>query len=1178
MLQCLLLMNLPISNSYFLNQIFPVVSAEEMKTNCCLETKNGAKCQNVLSSDSSCENPLPSKCEEISYCKLGCCINEKEGFCTKNSPKLNCEDNEGRWEDSGMCSVAECELGCCVINNNAQLTTGKRCEQLSLSEGVEKDFRLGVSEFECVSIPESFIEGACILEEGICSRKTETECLAESGEFHEGWLCSHESLKELGVVCIKQETISCFEGEDEIYWFDSCGNRENIYSDDKDKSWNNGRILEKENSCNPFLGNIYSETCGNCDRFLGSKCFEAREGDVTVKDGDYICRDLTCEYVDQWGSKSTKQNGESWCVYDGKIGEGKDPVGSRHWRFYCSDGEIKSEPCADYRGEICVQSEIIEGDNSFLTSSCVINEGSACLTYNEEEKETMREKCEKNLRCNLKEIKIDRYFNFDLCVAKYPKGFDLKDVSGSNNFYCSLGSRTCTMIYEKNLLGELECKKNCDCKKGEFVEQMNDLCISLGDCGTYINYKGVGTENIEIKSEGDQDISWERYEKYSNPIKGQNAKPVGPNEFLSSISGKDLSDYTPEQVNEETYNWASGIIGATGTLANAGAWTMVQIGEAVFAQSLAPTSAVVGASAGFSAFGAVISAAAIGMSIGYYLSKSLGLGRDATITMIGLGTYLGLIWGSAWAVYILGSSIPVAGWIGVAIYTVIIASVMTYISVVGWGQTEIREVEFTCMPWQAPLGGRNCDKCNEDILRPCTKYRCESLGAACVVLNQGIEENPVCIDGHKNDATPPVIFPVSVSEGYEFEEKENGVKVREIDGECIPEFTPVTFVFGTDEYAQCKWNVEPTNPDEFEEKGEYSLEQNLFTKNHTLLFFMPSLESLEMYNATEDLKDLYGNLNLFIRCRDYNGNPNTNEYLVNFCVNDGPDLTPVDHSQTIMEPVDETFLKYDVEELELTMQTNEPAECSYSSTPNTNYENMEHQMNCVTDLSKWFCKTTLTGLNEGENKFYFRCKDQPLKTNESERNVNTEDFEYSLYVSKSELKIDSISPSGEVGSEIVDLEVVTSGGAKENGVCSCEYKWGNNWIFFESTNSNSHTQRKLELWDGEYDIGVRCEDDAGNVAEENTLFEVAIDNKAPKVVRVFKEEGSLKLITNEEAKCSYDLESCDFNIEEAESMTVGNSKEHSAPWYSQKTYYIKCKDVFGNLDNDCSIIVKPNSF
>ena len=67
-------------------------------------------------------------------------------------------------------------------------------------------------------------------------------------------------------------------------------------------------------------------------------------------------------------------------------------------------------------------------------------------------------------------------------------------------------------------------------------------------------------------------------------------------------------------------------------------------------------------------------------------------------------------------------------------------------------------VEYECKAWQAPSGGDDCEKCNGDPLKPCSEYRCGSLGAACVLINEGSDDE-LCVDENPNDALPPVLSP-----------------------------------------------------------------------------------------------------------------------------------------------------------------------------------------------------------------------------------------------------------------------------------------------------------------------------------------------------------------------------------------------------------------------------------
>ena len=171
-------------------------------------------------------------------------------------------------------------------------------------------------------------------------------------------------------------------------------------------------------------------------------------------------------------------------------------MGSRHWKRMCIEGEVKIEGCSDYRGELCAQSEIEENGVRFSMASCIMNEASFCVNYNGID--DMESLCRANKDCMIKHIEAGESFEFDVCVPNYPKGFDLTSSSGKNNNICSIASRTCTVIYEKDFEGDWVCEHNCNCENQEFANQMSDFCVSLGDCGSNINYLGKGTDNSRV--------------------------------------------------------------------------------------------------------------------------------------------------------------------------------------------------------------------------------------------------------------------------------------------------------------------------------------------------------------------------------------------------------------------------------------------------------------------------------------------------------------------------------------------------------------------------------------------------------------------------------------------------------------------------------------------------------
>ncbi|MEK6968644.1 MAG: hypothetical protein AABX51_08545, partial [Nanoarchaeota archaeon] len=180
------------------------------------------------------------------------------------------------------------------------------------------------------------------------------------------------SATELGTSCRAQAKTECFEGK--VYWVDSCGNRENVYSSNKGKSWNSGKILEADSVCKANSGS----DCGNCDSTQGMKCFKYDKslGVAKPRYGDYVCKKNTC--VDNQGNE--RLNGESWCVYDGLIGAGSDAVGSRHFKQVCANGETKTEPCADFREELCGQIDSNFGGKPYSYAVCTPNRWRDCIS------------------------------------------------------------------------------------------------------------------------------------------------------------------------------------------------------------------------------------------------------------------------------------------------------------------------------------------------------------------------------------------------------------------------------------------------------------------------------------------------------------------------------------------------------------------------------------------------------------------------------------------------------------------------------------------------------------------------------------------------------------------------------------------------------------------------------
>jgi hypothetical protein len=454
---------------------------------CCEKTVGGAWCQN--SPEENCNTNfrmVPTSCEATSYCKLGTCINQNEGVCMENTPQRVCEQAKGVWSEKPVDEVPQCNLGCCLIGDQASFVTQTRCKRLASLYGLETNFRTDIrNEVQCILSAASDVKGACVFEreyERTCRLTTKRECLSimekeDSASFHEGFLCSDESL---ATNCGMSEKTTCVEGKDEVYFVDTCGNIANIYNSARAKEpayWS--RILTKAESCNPGSSNADSSTCGNCDYYLGSTCKTYQRGTDKVKPvlGDNICRDLSCTYKGK-----NYNHGESWC--DNSPGADKNLPGSRYFRLICYNNEVTVEPCADFRQEVCAQSVI----NSFSVAGCIVNKWQDCSA------QTTKIDCENIDRRDCLWIAGAGLFGEGrggACVPKNSPGFDFWRAGGETEQICSIASAKCIVEYEKGLTGGWSCVKNCHCLSPEWEARMNQACTALGDCGSSVNYIGV---------------------------------------------------------------------------------------------------------------------------------------------------------------------------------------------------------------------------------------------------------------------------------------------------------------------------------------------------------------------------------------------------------------------------------------------------------------------------------------------------------------------------------------------------------------------------------------------------------------------------------------------------------------------------------------------------------------
>ena len=587
--------------------------------------------------------------------------------------------------------------------------------------------------------------------------------------------------------------------------------------------------------------------------------------------------------------------------------------------------------------------------------------------------------------------------------------------------------------------------------------------------------------------------------------------------------------------------------------------------------------------------------AATAYGIVYFVSDFAGLDKSQTSGLsaaaaAGVGTFrlasalaeknwLGN-WAKGWGKETLGFK---GAGTGFGLTTgIIAAAIVLYLT---YGEEEVETYTFECYSWEPPIGGKYCEECNKQDL-PCSEYQCRSLGQGCELRNVGTAEEK-CVWVNPKDVKPPVITTwkevLTTNHIYTPDNTvsppDYGVEVKYSKSTtgCIEAFTPLSFGINLDEPASCK--IDYLRKDNFEKMDYYFGGSNTLKYNHTQVLSLPGPSALKANNITLTNG---GEMNLYVRCQDANGNTNTANFVFRFCVNSGPDTTPPLIVTTNL--INGMPIAYNQTKIDLITYVNEPSECKWSKTDQS-YDDMENSMTCKNSITEvnaqmlYECKTTLDSLkNNQDNKFYIRCKDKP---NQEDRNVNSESYEF-MIKGTIPLVIKNVKPNETIKDATdpvkVTLEVETSAGYDE-GDALCYYSETDNdgdYLLFLNTDSYKHTQ-DLYLGSGSYSYFVKCVDLGGNSDTATVDFSVESDDNAPMVVRAYHEETYLKIITDEEAECVYSNEDCEFLFNDGIRMTTVDETGQFTSWDPSLEYYIKCKDNYGNepLPDECSIVVRP---
>lgn len=1204
----------------------------------CCEKLNANDNYCVYSNEEDCDTKFKDaavSCEQTSFCKTGCCYSSDEGECYNNVAKAQCSSIEGTtWTESATCEIPQCQKGCCVIGSQGFFVTEVKCKLETSNYGNVTMTWMPeiISEPECQAVAKSQDQGCCVATDA-CVFTTREKCPTASTVptevnqtkegFYKDMLCSNDLLS---CGCAKQTNTGCYD--DDVYWFDSCGNRENVYSSDKAKSYNNGYALKSDEICNaPATGD---PNCGNCDYAQGSICRKATTTRPAI--GESICSTTKCSTTYNDGLSANagtpKKNGESWCLYDSAVGKAQDPVGSRHYRRLCINGEEMSEPCMDYREEICVQGilgedpegtlESFTAQGDYIEAACRNNRWEDCIACNSEK--GVKKCCEN-------EALRDCYYlpagglageggPVGYCTPQVPPGLqfwpsetaELPSSStrsspattaavttgkqtgahgsasgpGSNaESVCSQANMECTVKWHIGGTGKLgiggigtqsewECVANCQCTEPEWVIGGNNLCKVLGDCGAKFNYLGKAT-----------------MDGYANTASKEKQKEKGLYFDGHELTEKDLGDWALIAAKGEALDEDGGFLGVgMGTLVS-----KLGLPVLTFAASGLYTFAIggkflAGATGGLKTLTSLFS---------FSGSKIVGTGaqvysKTATLTNINKGTVLDstnynkLIsqnkdlakqFDKMGDSYVntgdtisnvpqgLEGQAPTSG-----------SNMMSAVNTIMWLYTIYQLVDLffaddkektytmTCGPWQAPEGGSDCEKCNEDEEKPCSLYRCKSLGQNCYLVNQGSSEEK-CTDMNPNDVNSPIIdsWPEVIPQGYTItpttDEGNKGYKINE----KIGPYDSITLGIKTDEPAQCKF-IDKVGTD-FDEMAIF-FGDGQYVYEHKMSFVMPP--EFTTQDAIKKLGDTY---NLYLRCKDTSGNKNEKDYFIRFTLKPEPDMTAPKIERTSIE--NNAYISYNASNTGFTVYTNERANCKYDLA-DKDYGLMSNTFECTTSPftvnsalhGMYECSTKLDLTNATKYEWYIRCRD-------TSNNENRESYKFTLSPTLP-LEIISIGPTGTFYEEEVTLKAVTSQGA-ENGKATCGYSTEDevfgNMVEFLNTDAEVHEQ-PLTPGVGEFTYYVKCLDAAGNIATDSTTFTVDVDLTPPKIVFIYVTASNyLHMEMDEASTCEYS--NATFSYGTGMPMTGSGTAVHELS-IVEKMYHIGCQDIYYN---EAKFVVYP---
>ena len=778
----------------------------------------------------------------------GCCFDPGTGFCTQNSLDSSCFD-PGEWYSSDSCSVTKCELGCCVLGDTTQYSTYRTCGLLSNAQGFEFPGTFQYTDEQtCFNLGRSQTYGACIYAgeyENNCRYVMYGQC--STGDFYEDIYCSEVSLD---TICNRTDETTCFK--DDVHYLDSCGNVDEIKED--------------------------------CDYNNGTVC--------SLEDGERICKDLNCE--------DGKANGDSWCLFEGTeyqkvselIGEFAvdATVGSRFFRQYCLNGEVYTEPCADFRMESCIAGtcELNPWQECLAANKFTSSEGSSGEGSSSSDESLVDEEACSEEHCYI-------YESNDCTVILSGGGTHQGEVfcgEQRNDYAQYQPDKSKIGEQASGLMGDLHLEMCLPLIPGglEFYPADGSFSTSTtGVCSmatiaknTFFDHeKSNGYWHVTEKGESIVSKSGKRYGNAGLYALGEvNSTPSTITQFALG-----------EVKSGGTWDWAAEIwlkVGDNILTQNHGPFHWFGIGNEPFPASMA-----------------------IPMIYGL-LSK--GKIPDEKVLEILNKRCAGI-----------GDCGLKANWIGSEAGTGI-EGALACNAESGREDQILCLFEFECAQVTAPAGDESCSECGSDGL-PCSEYRCRSLGKGCEYEEPTGADKGYCVKSsdHRAPAITHTLSPESP----------------------VPPFTSLNITIITDETSFCRFDIGESGNKY--ESMEYIVDTN-WSKFHNVRLNLPGQVPNSAFSSQYSLITRDGKYEMFVRCVDTADNWNINPHVIVFEVMQTPDKIPTIIDLTSFVPYSGFPVKYNTSSKNVKFEIDYPAECRWSF-DDKSYDLMEQEFECDELLS-----------------------------------------------------------------------------------------------------------------------------------------------------------------------------------------------------------------------------------